>query len=151
MRIQNILCPIDFSTNNELAVAYASSLAQVFNARLHFVHAYEPAFAYSDAEAIALYSTPPDLDPIRERLANLKPTVDDVAFDHEVLFGFPGSVLLDYAREHQVDLIVMATHGRSGLSRVLLGSVAETVMRHAGCPVMTIRVPSDDTPPKAGE
>ncbi len=141
MRIQNILCPIDFSTNNDAAVTYASSLAQVFNARIHFVHAYEPAFAYSDVEAISVYSTPPDLDPIRQRLCDLRPTIDDVAFEHEVLFGFPGSVLLDYAKQHHIDVIVMATHGRSGLSRVLMGSVAETVMRHAECPVMTIKVP----------
>ena len=79
-------------------------------------------------------------EPIRDRLAQVKPTTD-VAFDTRFLLGSPAKEILRFADREHVDLIVLGTHGRTGLSRLLMGSVAEIVVRRATCPVLSLKQP----------
>ena len=90
---------------------------------------------------------------VRERLENIVPTVANVGYEHCYLTGFPVAELLKCAERNDADLIVIGSHGRSGLSRLIMGSVAEGVMRGASCPVLIVKPPaaklkdeSDDIP-----
>lgn len=132
MNFERILCPIDFSAGSEAALAYASVLAKESGAELHLVYVYEETIAYT--EGLGSYVPPADLEPDKERLNNTRPT-EDVAIRHEFVVGHPADALVDYATDNNIDLIVMGTHGRTGLSRLLMGSVAEAVVRRAPCPV----------------
>jgi nucleotide-binding universal stress UspA family protein len=87
---------------------------------------------------------PADLEPLRERVEAIRPAGDgDLEYDHDLIFGFPGGSIVGYAASNHIDLIVMGTHGRSGASRLLMGSVAEAVVRSAGCPVLTVHAKGD--------
>ena len=141
MNIKNILCPVDFSSCSDAALAYASSLAQDSEAKLHIVFAYEEPFAYTDG--FGGFVPPADLDQEQENLQTIKPSIEGVPFCREFIVGTPTDSLLNYAKEHDIDLIVMGTHGRTGLMRLLMGSVAEAVVRRAPCPVVTIRQPAE--------
>jgi nucleotide-binding universal stress UspA family protein len=77
----------------------------------------------------------------RKELENVKPTVSSVRFEQHYLTGRPGTEIVDFAVDNNIDLIVMASHGRSGISRLLLGSIAEEVMRKAPCPVLVVKQP----------
>ena len=79
---------------------------------------------------------------MREKLTKIVPTVANVAFEHCYLTGLPVAELLKCAESNDVDLIVMGSHGRSGFSRLIMGSVAEGVMRGAGCPVLIVKPPA---------
>ena len=139
MKIKNILCPTDFSKSSEPAIEKASVLARRHGATLHFVHVYEPVFADGYMEGMPMEPEPADLESIRTRLAVVQPTGDNaVSCRHELIFGFAGGSIVGYAATNKVDLIVMGTHGRSGPSRLLMGSVAEAVMRAASCPVLVV-------------
>jgi nucleotide-binding universal stress UspA family protein len=139
MKITNILCPVDFSKPSEAAIAHASALARRHGARLHFVYVYEPTFADGYMMGMPTQPPPADLEPLCGRLKALHPTGDDdVECRHELIFGFPGASLIGYAATNDIDLIVMGTHGRTGPSRLLMGSVAEAVVRSASCPVLTV-------------
>lgn len=142
MQISNILCPIDFSPLSDIALEHASALARQFDATLHFIHVYEPVFADGYMEGMSpAPPAPADLEPIKQRLESLCPSgKGDVQIEcrHDLIFGFPAGSLVGYAAANDIDLIVMGTHGRSGASRLLLGSVAEAVVRAASCPVLTV-------------
>lgn len=138
MNVNHILCPFDFSPSSETALALASSLARENDAELHLVHVYDEPFAYTDEFSDV---PPADLKVEQERWERTKPTVPGVVCRREFLVGPPVGTLLDYARAHNVDLIVMGTHGRTGVTRLLMGSVAEAVLRRADCPVMTVKQP----------
>ncbi len=139
MKITNILCPVDFSDASDAALLHASALARNYAAKLHFVYVYEPHFVDSDIAGMPMQPVAADLEPIRQRLEALRPSFDGIPCCHKLLFGFPGGSLVAYATGHDIDLIVMSTHGRTGASRLLLGSVAEAVVRSAPCPVLTVR------------
>jgi nucleotide-binding universal stress UspA family protein len=141
MNIKNILCPVDFSTYSDAALAYASSLAKDSEAKLHIVFVYEEPFAYTDG--FGGFVPPADLDQEQEILRTVKPSIEGVPFCQEFIVGIPTDSLVNYAKEHDIDLIVMGTHGRTGLTRLLMGSVAEIVVRRAPCPVVTIRQPEE--------
>ncbi len=139
MNVERILCPIDFSAGSEAALAYASTLAKESGAELHLVYVYEETIAYT--EGLGSYVPPADLEPDKERLKNTRPTTD-VPCRHEFIIGHPADALVDYATNNHIDLIVMGTHGRTGLSRLLMGSVAEAIVRRAPCPVLTMKRPA---------
>jgi len=138
MNFENILCPVDFTEASTMAIEKASSLAKRYDAKLHFVYSYEPVFADGHVDGMPMPPQPPDVEPLRERLEKVTPTVEDVQHCHAMTFGFPANAILTYAEENKIDLIVMGTHGRHGLGRVLMGSVAEAVVRSATCPVLTV-------------
>lgn len=141
MNVERILCPVDFSAGSEAALAYASTLAKESGAELHLVYVYEETIAYT--EGLGSYVPPADLEPDKERLKNTLPT-KDVPCRHEFIVGHPADALVDYAKDKNIDLIVMGTHGRTGLSRLLMGSVAEAVVRRAPCPVLTMKRPAKE-------
>jgi nucleotide-binding universal stress UspA family protein len=140
MKIGTILHPTDFSRNSESAFHMACALARDYGARLALLHVKPlPTVAYGEFGALPPEATD-HLEEIKERLARLQPT-DLPAVDRYVVEGEIAWEILRMAKELKCDLIVMGTHGRSGLGRLLMGSVAELVVRKAGCPVLTVKNP----------
>jgi nucleotide-binding universal stress UspA family protein len=145
IRIRRILVPTDFSDCALPAVRYGAELAEKFAAELVLLHVVPDAvLALPDA----VMPTPvpaADLDVLtdsgRQGLANLIATEKLEARDPraEVRIGSPAAEVVAAAKDLHADLVCIGTHGRGGLSRVLLGSVAEQVVRHAPCPVLTVR------------
>jgi nucleotide-binding universal stress UspA family protein len=140
---KTILHPTDFSTPSEYAFQVACSLARDHNAQLIVLHAVPPATA--DYGGLAPYETPAGYrrqlwDEVR-RLTGLEPYIRELNIKSELVDGDPVRVILSRAGELGCDLIVMGTHGRRGLSRLLMGSVAEGVLRRAPCPVLTVKGP----------
>ena len=148
-RISRILVPTDFSATSDEALAFAKTLAGRFGASLHLVHAFEDPFTAAAFAAEAYSTVPLSLrdDLLREaqqRLAERLPEDQKVLFNGttEIVTGTPTRTIVDYAATLGADLIVMGTHGRSGMAHLLLGSVAERVVRLAAAPVLTIRQPA---------
>jgi nucleotide-binding universal stress UspA family protein len=142
--IKRILVPVDFSEASSAAAYYARSLARAFGASIDVIH----VVGYSSlASAADMYVPPPQeyLDELdrqaRERLERVFTPEDRAVFDTRLLLrrGDPVDEILQYAGEEPIDLIVMGTHGRTGFAHVVLGSVAERVVRKAPCPVLTVR------------
>jgi nucleotide-binding universal stress UspA family protein len=148
-KIQKIVCPVDFSHCAQQALNYAQDLAKTFNAELSVVHAYEDPAAYVTPMPMSGYVGPGAelLLELRKqlevRLGECKVAVEKsgVNVRTELLEGTPYRVVLDWAKEWGADLIVIGTHGHTGLTHALLGSVTERVVRMATCPVLTIRTP----------
>jgi nucleotide-binding universal stress UspA family protein len=144
MKMNRILCPIDFSAHSDAALAYASTLAKEASAKLLLVYVDDSQVPY-DA-GFAGYVPPPDeTELIEKQLTETVPTAPGVECEHHLLFGYPADAIVEFAKTHQVDLIVMGTHGRTGVARLLMGSVAEAVVRRAECPVLILKQPSSST------
>ncbi len=143
--IKRILVPLDFSSNSALALDYAYALAQKFEAALHLVHVCEvPSMmtASMDAYAIAYTDWSQRLGEEAEReLTTLLPALPRVKVSTEVLFGSPARAIVTAAGTNGADLIVMGTHGHGAVMHVVMGNVAERVVRTASCPVLTVREP----------
>ena len=147
MEIRRIVCPVDFSACAEHALAYAQELAKTFNAEISLVHAYEDPAAYVTPVPMSGYVGPSAelllelRKQLETRLEECKNNVakQGVRVRAELLEGTPYRVVLDWAKEYNADLIVIGTHGHTGLTHALLGSVTERVVRMAECPVLTIR------------
>lgn len=139
LAIRRILLPTDFSDASELAKETAASLARHFGARLTVLHVVPPV-------------TDPELRRAALR-ATAKQFSPDVSVDTDVVTGIPARQIVAYARRHHIDLIVMGTHGRTGVSYALLGSVTEAVVRRAPCHVLTVPagVRTADAPTAADE
>jgi nucleotide-binding universal stress UspA family protein len=140
--LNHILVPHDFSETSAAAVRYAIELARRFNARLTFLHVGNSAQAAFDTEfPIGLEDAREDA--IRERLLKIVTPHEQIEFTPEFVVrpGSPAGEIVRYAREYGVDLIVMGTHGRGLVGHVVMGSVAEKVVRTAFCPVLTVRNP----------
>ena len=142
MHIERILVPIDFSTNSMHALAAALSLTQRFGAELLLLHVVEPVYAAEPNMASADLTTLLDAQErtADERLVRILASLGTHGQHARILVecGVPAQVIMEVARRTATDLIVIATHGRTGLSRMLIGSVAERVVRRAGCPVLTV-------------
>jgi nucleotide-binding universal stress UspA family protein len=142
--ITKILCPVDFSPSAEKALRYAEELGKHFGAEIILVHAFEdpayimPMTGYLGPEPGLMNQLRARLD---EEMERWKSAVAQAGFAvrTELLEGAPHQVIVDAAAEFGADLIVMSTHGRTGLSHALMGSVAERVIRLAHCPVLTVR------------
>jgi nucleotide-binding universal stress UspA family protein len=138
-RIHAILHPTDFSTGSAAAFEYACDLARDYDARLIVVFAVGLGVPIT-ADGMVLSQ---DIDELRaqaqNRLNELKPQGSSIRLDREVRDGPAPAVILDAADEFDVDLIVMGTHGRTGFRRLVLGSVAEEVLRRAPCPVLLVK------------
>lgn len=141
MNAKKILFPTDFSHHSDAALAHATTLAREAGAKLIVVHIEEPPLAYGGGEMY--YGVPdPDQTEIKRMLAAVKPKETDVPVEHRLAMGNPADEIVRVANEEKVDMIVMGTHGRSGLGRLLMGSVAEAVVRKASCPVLTFKNPT---------
>jgi universal stress protein A len=139
MTVKSILVPTDFSKPSDAAVQYATGMALALGAQLYLVHVpgktgehFEANFPVGQFETAA-----------RERLGTLV-APDDLARlrpEYALRIGAPAEEIVRYADARDVDLIIMGTHGRSGVAHLLLGSVAEQVVRTAPCPVLLVRHP----------
>jgi len=150
VKIQRILCPIDFSDSADHALRYASALAETFGAELTLLHVVAPIVAALPGETAlpdALLADVEELaDACRERLEKTvgQLTANGLSVQHKVLNGVPFIEIIRYARDAEMDLIVMGTHGRTGLGHLLIGSVAERVVRKSPCPVLTVKHPEHE-------
>jgi nucleotide-binding universal stress UspA family protein len=146
--IHTILHPTDFSKPSEFAFQLACSLSRDYGAELHIVHVMTPPIvAYGEG---VLPVAPENLaEELRQKLSRLHDKDANVRVVHHLREGQPVDQILHLAKETRCDLIVMGTHGRTGLGRVLMGSVAEGVVRKAPCPVLTIKNPLPEAKPDA--
>jgi universal stress protein A len=145
--VKRLLVPTDFSPASSAAVRYAIDLATDLGATIHMLHVIEEW----DMTARHLEALSIELPGLRERvIADAADRLRTVAaglgaalpIATEVREGRPADIIVDVARAKAIDLIVMGTHGRTGLSHALLGSVAERVLRTAPCAVLTVRAAS---------
>jgi nucleotide-binding universal stress UspA family protein len=158
--LRRILVPIDFSPHSEQALKYGTALAEKFGARLYLVHVFQDLAVYQ-TEVVS--GAPPILPPLEQLTASAKAELDRIVAEKnlarvnvhaEVVEGSPVEEIVDYAKEQDIDLIILGTHGRGWLAHVLLGSVAEKVVRKAPCPVLTVRLAEHEfvkETPEAGE
>ncbi len=138
MQMKQILFPTDFSHTGDSALALATSLARDTGAKLLIVHVEEPPVAYGGGEMY--YGLPePATDDLKRMLGEVLPADKQVPYEHHLITGSPSTAIVEFATSHDVDLIVLGTHGRTGLSRLLMGSVAEAIVRRAPCPVLTYK------------
>src|SRR5262245_61654868 len=144
MQFRHILAPTDFSEYSKAAVAYALELAKEFGAKLTILHVIElPPYPVEGYVPPSLSQT--FLEDLEHQattdLAQLVPDAEGSGVDvaRLVAMGSPYRKIIDLAESEQVDLIVMATAGRTGFSRLVMGSISERVMRRSACPVLTIR------------
>ncbi len=139
--LKRILVATDFGLQSDNALQYGRALARTFGAALHLLHVRENSF---------LKATPADPETLRAatlRILDQRLTADDrQRGGHAVLetSDRPAEAIVHYAAEHRIDLIIMGTHGREGFAHLLMGSVAETVVRSAPCPVLIVRHPEHD-------
>jgi nucleotide-binding universal stress UspA family protein len=138
--IRKILCPTDFSDSARPAFELAGALARDYQAALVVVHVAPPTRAFAP-DGIAIPFPVEEPYELHARLVHLHPADPGAEAEYHVLEGDAGEQILKAARETNADVIVMGTHGKSGFTRLLMGSVAESVMRQAPCPVLTVRGP----------
>lgn len=146
--VSNILVATDFSDASHAALAYARELARTLGARLHLLHVFE-APMFGDLDVDGRVTPLPELrfameDAQRTQLDALLTDDDRTALGATTIFrtlDTPAHAVVDYAAAQRIDLIVIGTHGRRGLARMVVGSVAEQVVRTAPCPVLTVRQP----------
>jgi nucleotide-binding universal stress UspA family protein len=139
--LRNLLLPVDFSEPSLKATEYAVSLAHRFGATLHMLHVIEDPVVYLPMfESYPLPTREQFETYAQDRLENWIPESDSDGIKVEVLWrhGKPHIETIDYAGDSRIDLIVMGTHGRGAAAHLLLGSVAEKVVRQAPCPVLTV-------------
>jgi nucleotide-binding universal stress UspA family protein len=144
MNIRRVLFPTDFSHYNDAALEVASTLAAEAGAKLDIVHVDDMRDVNATLADLG-YVLPTEMDDrraIRERLAQIVPPVAGLRYERHYLKGIPVFEITQFAERENIDLIVMASHGRTGLWRILMGSVAEGVMRKAACPVLIVKQPS---------
>lgn len=144
---KDILLPTDGSKGVEEAINCAVALAKKFDAKIHVLYVVEPPRFQDYGAGIALASIIKTLQEAGEQIVS--ETVEVIrksgvsALEESIEEGHPAEEILKYMSEHGIDLIVIGTHGRRGINRVLLGSVAEEVVRSADVPVMTVRMSED--------
>ena len=139
LSIRTILHATDFSDDSNHAFRLACSLARDHGARLIVVHVVPESLV----PAGGVMTPPPseDYEEARERLAKLESGDPRALVKHRLLTGVPAEEICQLAQDTKAGLIVMGTRGRTGLRRLLMGSVAEQVVRQAPCPLLTVRVP----------
>ncbi len=146
INIKKVLFPTDFSENSNYAFDYAVGLAQKLGARLYVLHVIHELIDTTGfyVPNISLDQLQKDLEKgaedmmekfSRERLGDFKD------YERMNVIGLPHIEILSVAKEKGIDMIVMGTHGRTGIDRVLFGSTAEKVVKNAPCPVLTVRHP----------
>jgi nucleotide-binding universal stress UspA family protein len=138
--IRTILHPTDFSSRSKNAFELACALARDYGARLVVLHVKPPKFMGGEVHALITVAEEVDHE-LREELDKLQPHDACTNIERMLKQGDAGTEILRTAKEISCDLIVMGTHGRTGLSRLLMGNVAEAVSRKAHCPVITIKHP----------
>ena len=131
-----ILCAIDYSRSCEPAISLASNLAASQQSVVHLLHVVEPGAAPLSMDDVQLKK-------FNEGLLDTYFSQKDIEHHFHSLRGKPATAIIEFAKQRHVDVIVMGTHGRTGLARVVSGSVAQSVMSNAHCPVVTIKLPAE--------
>ncbi|MHC4307289.1 MAG: universal stress protein [Planctomycetota bacterium] len=140
--LKKILCPIDHSDCSKEALKYAVSFAMKDEAKLYLLHIID---IRSFSEGLDAMSKPiPDeetLEQLRTKLLDCIPKEirDDMDVEATVIQGIPFAEIISTAKEKEIDMIVIGSHGRTGISHMMMGSVSEKVVRKAHCPVLTVR------------
>jgi len=163
MNIARILVPVDFSECSGAAFTYACDLARKLDAKVTLLHVWDVPFLWPSVGDTMV--TVPTEEPMTVAQLVKKRATEEIArflndnaprgvdVTARLEMGDPVRVVCDYAQKSNHDLVVMGTHGRTGLSRVLAGSVAENIVRHCSVPVLTVRTPdapmSASVPPVA--
>jgi nucleotide-binding universal stress UspA family protein len=144
--LNRILVPTDFSETADVALCYAKQLATKMGASLHLLHVFTDPYAVAACAAEVYAAVPAEareraLDEARQRLLERLDIIEEQQFraTRGMLRGLTAPQIVAYAANQDIDLIVMGTHGRRGVAHLLLGSVAEHVVRIATCPVLTVR------------
>lgn len=152
MQINSILLPTDFSECGDYALPYATSMARTFGASLLCVHVIEPmvpTLGYSGmTEPLPLADISEQLqDSAGRAMPKLAGREECAGLDIEelIVHGEAAAEIVRVAKDRNVDLIVVSSHGRTGLGRMLFGSTAEAIVRHASCPVMVVKPPPNKT------
>jgi universal stress protein A len=147
LNIKCILHPTDFSTHSEGAFQVACALARDYDARLVVLHV-APSPVMGNAGALLI---PPDPEVYRQeyegQLRQLQPPDPKIRVEHRLELGETVTKILEVVQECHCDMIVMGTHGRTGIGRLLMGSVAEKIVRNSVCPVLTVKTPMSDSNP----
>jgi nucleotide-binding universal stress UspA family protein len=141
MKMKKIIFPTDFSRTGDAALEYAATLAQERGAQLLLVHAQEEPSAYVGGGMY--YGIPePTAEELFSMLRDVHPVNSSVPCEYRLLQGNPAEAVVECASTEQVDLIVLGSTGRTGFSRMLLGSVAEEIVRKSPCPVLVCKHPA---------
>jgi nucleotide-binding universal stress UspA family protein len=138
---QKILVPMDFSDESKKALHYAASFARLFGSTLHLLHVVEPIPYLTGMEALP-FRTPGEVELASNgqlaALARLEGG-EEIPIEREIRHGVPYEEIVAAATACAADLVVIATHGRTGWEHAMLGSTAEKVVQHASCPVLVVR------------
>ncbi len=148
--LHRILIPTDFSKFSQVALNYASAFAEKFAAELYLLHVIQDLAVFiPDMITVA----PPPVPTVEQMTKAVQEAFDRLIKDNrlerfqihrDVREGTPFYEIVRYAKEQNIDLIIMGTHGHTGLTHMLLGSVTEKVVRKAPCPVLTVRHPEHE-------
>ncbi len=139
--VRRILAPVDFSDASDVAVQHAKEIALTYGAEIDLLHVVEAPF-YPPAYGLEPTNFPTEevIENVEQRLGDM--AREDIGYEHvmiETKTGNPAVEILDYVENNEVDLVVIATHGRTGLKRMLIGSVAELVLRRCPTPVFVVK------------
>ena len=145
IKMTRILMPTDLSEYADHAFSYGTELASAYDATLYLLHVVDPQW-------LATYCYPGHVDELLQRftksaataLQELREGIEGTRVKIVVRVGNPAIETVRFARDHDVDLVVLATHGRTGLTHALIGSVAERIIRMAPCPVLSIKHPENE-------
>ena len=140
--IHRILCPVDFSETSRHALSFAERLSTSLSAEVVLLHVFDRAAEFTQAGQ----TTPADPE-ISRQFDSISLKIPATKVRRIMHVGNPGEVICWLAENQKCDLIVMGTHGRRGLMHLVMGSVTEYVLRHARCPLMTIRLVGEKEPP----
>jgi nucleotide-binding universal stress UspA family protein len=143
LSIKTVLHPTDLSEQSKHAFRLACDIAEDYRARLIVLHVWPPPPVAVPGELLAVHQPTAEYcsPEIKRALYRLRPADPSVLVEHRLEEGDPATVILQSAESSKADLIVVGTHGRTGLNRILMGSVAEEIVRHATCPVISVKTP----------
>ncbi|MEZ4337303.1 MAG: universal stress protein [Sandaracinaceae bacterium] len=137
--IRRILCPVDFSEPSTQAYGFAVDLARALGAELHLAHAYQlPVYALPDGAMMPTAEVAASVSAEAQASLDAMPPAEGVTTKRHLTEGVPHKEIDRLVDEYDIDLVVMGTHGRTGIARLLVGSVAERVVRTCTVPVITV-------------
>ncbi len=139
--IKSILCPLDFSDASKNAFRYACEFARAMGSKIRLLNVVEPRPLAAD---MTLTYIPVEEDLEKAAMEDMQPLVEEakskgIEVDAEVVIGIPADVILEQIDESDASMLIMGSHGKTGLSRLLMGSVAEGVVRKAKVPVLIVK------------
>ncbi len=149
IRINNILVPTDLSDYAGYALDYAREFASAYGAKLHLLHVFDLPWMSAAGVDLPVVSSASEMQSqyeldVRSRLETIRGEIEGLEVRTAVDTDVAHVSIIRYAKNHDVDLIVLATHGRTGITHALIGSVAEKVVQMAPCPVLTVKHPEHE-------